>query len=86
MKEILIAIATLPIFTAVMSLWEQYYPIIVLVGVLALFPLSQILVDRAFVYFSKKLWYRTVKKKLGIDELKKRLIKKLVTENDSSFV
>lgn len=85
-KEILGMIIGLPIFTTIMALGEQYLPIIVLVGVMSLPIICQLSMDRAFVYFAKKLWYRTVTKRLGISELKKRLIRELVDANDSSFV
>jgi len=85
-KEVLVTIIGLPIFTTIMALGEQYLPIIMLVGMISLPIICQLSVDRAFVYVSKRLWYRTVMKRLGIAELKKRLVKELIDANDSSFV
>lgn len=60
---------------------EQYYPIILILGVTILLPFGTwYMIDRIFLYVIEKLWYRTSEKKLGISKLKSKLISKLIAE------
>lgn len=67
----------IPIITSA----EQYYPIIVILGVMTMLQLGTwYMSDRIFLYVTEKLWYRTCEKKLGISNLRSRLTSTLIAE------
>ncbi|MGI0056522.1 MAG: hypothetical protein ACREAK_04020 [Nitrosarchaeum sp.] len=69
------------IITPIVISAEQYYPIILMLGVMMLLPFSTwYMADRIFLYVTEKLWYRTSEKKLGISKLRSKLTTKLIAE------
>ena len=85
-KEILIPITTLPVFTSVLTFAQEYFPFIILGGVMILLLVTPFLINKLTEYLMNKLWYKIIKKKLGIDELKNRLIKEIINENESYLI
>ncbi|MEX0862670.1 hypothetical protein [Nitrosopumilus sp.] len=60
---------------------EQYYPIILMVGVMIAMPFgSWYMGEKLTNYIIEKLWYRTCNEQLGIPKLREELTKKLILE------
>ena len=56
----------------------EYYPLVLLVGMMALVLLIPLAFDRFFKYLTEKHWYYVSQKNQGIDKLKKQLLDELV--------